>query len=761
LKAARYLVKGVVQGVGFRPTVRRVAVSLGLSGTVRNTPEGVVIEVEGDSEAVEAFGGELLRRAPPLSRIDSVEAAAAPVRGLAGFTILRSEEGDAASALVPPDVATCDACLAELFDAADRRYRYPFINCTDCGPRFSIIEGMPYDRPRTTMSGFAMCADCAAEYADPADRRYHAQPVACPVCGPQVRLIEGDVQLEGEQALERAVVLLDSGAIVAVKGLGGFHLACDATREAAVSAVRLRKGRPEGKPLALMVAGPDEARRLCHIDGHEEAMLLSPERPIVLLRRRGADDVAPSVAPRMVNYGLMLPYTPLHHLLMAGVAARALVMTSGNISEEPLVRDLPEARERLGGVADAYLDNDRPIARRCDDSVACSFDGAPMLLRRSRGYAPLPVRMPLTGAPVLAFGGDLKAAFCLTRGEEAFVSQHIGDLEALRTYEAFGDAVDDLCRLLCVEPRLVACDLHPRYLSRRFALEYAKARGLPVCEVQHHHAHAASVLADAGRSEAVVAMCMDGTGYGVDGTVWGAEWLLADFASSRRLARMHHARIPGGDAAVVEPWRMGVSWLLEAYNGRMDRAEAVMPASMAAMNVSAIAEMVVKGVAAPQASSCGRLFDAGASILGLRQSCAFEAQAAMELEAAAGEPSGAVYPCEVYDDGELLVFDPRPLVRALAEDAASGADVSACAGRFHDALAAGMSALCVRLCRREGVDLVALSGGCFQNRRLLRGVRDHLKGEGITVLLHRLVPPNDGGVSLGQAAVALGRAERG
>ena len=794
LRGARIDVKGVVQGVGFRPFVYGLAKRYGLTGWVRNTSAGVEIEVDGADAALAAFMEALEREAPPLARIDSVEAAQIAANGFTRFAIEASLALEGAFQPIAPDVAVCAECLRELFDPADRRFRYPFINCTNCGPRFTIIRDVPYDRPQTTMSPFPMCDACAAEYHDPLDRRFHAQPVACPACGPQVWLqagrgmsAKGFPHREKEAAIRHARRLLAGGRIVAVKGLGGFHLACDGTNEAAVRTLRERKQRVE-KPLALMMADVAAVRRDCYVDETEEQLLTSAARPIVIVGRRPASTIAPGVAPGQDTLGVMLPYTPLHYLLLAaatdgeGPVARALVMTSGNVSEEPIAYGNDEALERLGPLADAFLLHDREIYARCDDSVVRPLprrekeagDGhrharyrgaAPYLLRRSRGYAPNPLRLPWTAPPVLAAGAELKNAFCLTRERFAFLSQHVGDLENYETLRAFEEGVRHFERLFGVRPEAVAYDLHPDYLATRYALARAEKEGLPAVGVQHHHAHVAACMADNGLSgeRPVIGVSFDGTGYGHDGAIWGGEFLVADYDGYERAAHLAYVPLAGGERAVKEPWRLALAWLRQC--GR-SWAEAL-PPTRHARRVShekgedalgILEQQLATGLNAPPTSSMGRLFAAVAALAGVRQTVNYEAQAAVELEALArareqeGGESGA-YPFTL----EIGVVDPRPLMAAVADDVRAGVDQGVISARFHNSVAQMVVDVCRGLQRAFDVSDVALSGGVWQNAILLQQTMALLQANEFTVYVHRQAPANDGGLALGQAVIAARR----
>lgn len=750
----RIHVTGVVQGVGFRPFVFGLAERHALRGWVRNTSSGVDIEVEGRPESVRAFAEQLRTEAPPLARIHDLEVASRPPDGYTGFSIVPSAPVPGAYQPVSPDVATCDACLAEVRDPSDRRHAYPFTNCTNCGPRFTIITDIPYDRPNTTMAGFPLCADCAREYADPRDRRFHAQPVACPVCGPTVWLEAGgapDAPPTGPDAIAETRRRIAAGGVVAIKGLGGFHLACDATNPAAVAELRRRKLR-EGKPLAVMVASLEDARRHARVDEAEAALLASAAAPIVLLRRRRVSRIVVAVAPDTGEIGLMLPYTPLHHLLFAPGEHRpeALVMTSGNLSEEPIATSNEEALRRLDRLADAFLLHDRPIRSRCDDSVARVVGGETMFLRRSRGFAPYPVRLDRSLPPLLAAGAELKNVFALTRERDVFLSHHIGDMENLETLQAYEDGVAHLARLFRIDIEAVAHDLHPDYMATRYALERAAAAGLPAVAVQHHHAHVAACMADNGLDpEArVIGLALDGTGYGDDGAIWGGEVLLAGYRSYRRLRHLAYVPLPGGDRAVREPWRVALAWLAAADIPWTPDLPPVAAATREELRV--VRRMVELGLNAPSTSSAGRLFDAVASLAGIRQTVDYEAQAAIALEARVDPDEAAAYELGLGPS----TIDPVPAVRAVVTDVREGLPVGRIAARFHRGLAAVLAAACVDARAETGIGTVALAGGVWQNLVLLDGVRDRLVRAGFRVLVHRQVPPNDGSLALGQAVVA-------
>ena len=754
-------VEGVVQGVGFRPFVYSLATRLGLAGWVGNDVDGVFAEVEGAAACVEQFLGLLETQPPPLARVDRVTAAALPPTGAAGFAIVASDRTGRRRALVSADGATCADCLAELADPADRRFGYPFINCTNCGPRFTIVTGVPYDRPLTTMAPFTMCAECAAEYHDPADRRFHAQPVCCPACGPRLRLLDTRQNELAGNPLAEAARLLAEGQVLAVKGLGGYHLAVDAGSQAAASALRARKHR-EDKPFALMAADLAAARELCEVDETAETLLASARRPVVLLPRRPGAPVAGAVAPGNRQLGVMLPYTPLHHLLLAQVG-RPIVLTSGNVSDEPIAYTDGDALARLAGIADAFLTHDRAIHIRADDSVVRPLRGRETLLRRSRGYAPEPLglaaRLP---RPVLACGAELKNTFCLAAGDRAFVSHHIGDLENFETLRSFTDGIAHFRRLFDTEPEVVAYDLHPEYLSTKYALELD---GVDLAGVQHHHAHVASCLADNGEEGPVIGVAFDGTGFGADGTIWGGEFLLADLAGFERAGHLEPVPMPGGAAAIRQPWRMAAAYLDAACTG-----EGPAGLEVVARNAGRwpdVVAMARRGVNAPLTSSAGRLFDAVAALLGVRDTINYEGQAAIELEQRADPAERGAYrapvgPGVAGPGGEAGPLRVRgaDLVRAAAEDLLAGALPAAVAARFHRGVAAAIVEVCTALRERSGLGTVALSGGVFQNLLLLGQAVDGLEGAGFRVLTHARVPPNDGGISLGQAAVAGARDRR-
>ena len=758
---ARVRVDGTVQGVGFRPFVYRLAQRCGIAGFVYNDSRGVVIEAEGDPAAV----GEFLRRVeaepPPLAVLERVETEWLPPCGATGFRIIESPQGQAANAPVSPDTATCPECLSELFDPRDRRFRYPFINCTNCGPRFTIVRGVPYDRPRTTMAGFTMCPACRQEYEDPLDRRFHAQPNACPRCGPHLTLLDraGSALAGRDQALTSVTSALREGAIVAVKGLGGYHLACLGRDERAVADLRARKHR-EDKPFALMARDVQAAQELVELSTAEITLLERHERPIVVARRRAGAPVAAAVAPRSRDLGVMLPYSPLHHLLLTDVV-ETLVMTSGNVSDEPIAYRDEDALARLADIADLFLVHDRPIATRTDDSVvrATRRRATPLLIRRSRGYVPTSIALPVPAAvPLVACGAELKNTFCLVRGSRAWVSHHIGDLENYETLRSFIDGIEHFRRLFGADPEVIAHDLHPEYLSTKYALDQ---EGLRSIGVQHHHAHLAACLAEHRERGPAVAAIYDGTGYGTDGTIWGGELLVGDLVDFERAGHLLPARLPGGQRAIREPWRMACAWLTAAVGEGPAPPETISRA-VEPQKWEAVSELMRRGVASPVTTSMGRLFDAIAAMCGMRLEVNYEGQAAAELEAICSVEEQDSYPLEVRREDAGLVLDPRPTVRAVAADLEGGVDRTRIAARFHNAVAAATACACMRLAGERNLGTVVLAGGSFQNRLLLESVAATLQRAGLRVLVPERLPPNDGGISYGQAAVAAARlAEEG
>jgi hydrogenase maturation protein HypF len=759
----RARVEGTVQGVGFRPFVFRLAHEQDLAGYVLNDEHGVLLEVEGPAPAVARFVDRLKADAPPLAVVDRVSCSAVEPNGEAGFAILESERSGRPDALVSPDTATCADCLVELLDPGDRRHRYPFINCTNCGPRFTIVRGVPYDRPLTTMAPFVMCADCRREYEDPLDRRFHAQPNACSRCGPRVRILDRDgkaLPAAGAQdPIEFVALRLAAGAVVAIKGLGGFHLCADASDEAAVGALRARKHR-EDKPFALMTADVEAARRLVVCGEEEAGELSSSARPIVLAARRRDAPVADAVAPRAAELGIMLPYTPLHHLLIRDFVAaggRALVMTSGNVADEPIAYRDRDALTRLVAIADLFLVHDREIETRTDDSVlrvvSAGSRRRPLQLRRSRGYVPGHLPLPAEGArPLLACGAEQKSTFCLAKGSRAWISHHIGDLEHFSTLEAFRDGVDHFERLFAVSPEVVAHDLHPDYLSTTYALE---RDGVDHVGVQHHHSHLAACLAEHGLTGVdAVGAIYDGTGYGTDGTVWGGELLVGGLADFERAGWLLPVRMPGGAAAVRQPWRMAHAWLTKAFGEPQAPTPALAP-MVDDRRWEAMDQIGASPYVSPLTSSMGRLFDAVSALCGIAAQVTYEGQGAVELEAAAwAAGSHGAYEIEV---GKGWRLDPRAAIRRLVGELRDRGDPGAIAARFHAGVTAATVAAVTGIAGERGLDTAVLSGGVFQNRLLLETTAAGLERAGLRVLIPELLPPNDGGISYGQAAVAAAR----
>jgi hydrogenase maturation protein HypF len=756
-------IQGVVQGVGFRPFVYNLATDSKLKGWVRNTSAGVDIEVEGEAENLEAFIIALREQAPPLSRIDEFQISGLPANNFTEFKIVHSEPVPGAFQPISPDVSICPDCLRELFDPNDRHYRYPFINCTNCGPRFTIIQDIPYDRSKTTMAAFEMCLECAAEYNDPTNRRFHAQPVACPACGPKVWLeMGGETLVEKDEAIRETRRLLMEGKIVAVKGLGGFHLACDAINAQAVRELRNRKLRVD-KPFAIMMPDLETVKQHCVVSDEEASLLESRERPIVLLERLPSSPIAEEVAPGQHTLGVMLPYTPLHYLLMEGADGftQALVMTSGNLSEEPIATDNDEARVLLVGLADAFMMHEREIHTRCDDSVVRVIPGegkamraaeVPGIypLRRSRGYAPYPVKLQGNIPPLLATGAELKNTFCITRDNYAFLSHHIGDMENYETLRAFEDGVRHFEQLFRIQPEAIAYDLHPDYLATRYALARTEQEGLPAIGVQHHHAHAAACMADNGLAgdEPIIGVIFDGTGYGEDGAIWGGEFLIADYQGYERPYHLAYVPLPGGDKAIKEPARVALAWLNQAG---LEWEEDLPPVkALSAEELKVLKQQIEAGVNTPPTSSMGRLFDGVAALAGVRQRVNYEAQAAIEFETMADPNEKGVYPYEIGED----ILDPTPIIGVVVKDIREGTVASIISARFHNTIAVMVKQTCKKLRQQTKINTIALSGGVWQNMVLLQKTLKALRTEQFEVLIHSKVPANDGGLALGQAAIA-------
>jgi len=759
-------VDGIVQGVGFRPFVYRIATELGLYGWVNNNSHGVVIEVEGEKDDLHSFLSRLERDAPPLSKIVSVQSEQLDPAGYSDFSIRHSLAGADPTVLVAPDTATCQDCVRELFDPGDRRYRYPFINCTNCGPRYTILRSVPYDRPHTSMDAFAMCDLCQAEYDDPADRRFHAQPNACADCGPSLTLVHRDgTTVRIEDPIQESIEFLKEGKILAIKGLGGFHLVVDALFSPAVEKLREKKGREE-KPLALMVRDLETASRLCELNEHSKRILTSTENPIALLRRREMPEIgiSPAVAPRSRYYGLMLPYTPLHHLLMSHF--KLLVMTSANLTEEPLCADNNEARRRLKNIADAFLTHDRGIVLRCDDSIVrldpIDPEGGPVVLRRARGFVPSPIVLPLEGEPVLALGPELKSTVCLTRGNKAFIGQHLGDLTNLQTLDFLKEVVSHLMDILEVTPSVIVRDMHPDYLTTGITdkeEEVPWPSNIPVLAVQHHHAHILSCQAEAGLSGPCVGIALDGTGYGPDGTIWGGEILYVDGTHMERKGHLRPIWMPGGEKAVEQPWRMAVSCLVETLgeNAALGTAPGLFP-GIPEEDIRVIIGLCARRSHGIWTSSAGRLFDAFSALLGICTHSRYEGQAAVELEVLTDEGVTDILPYSLAegDEGRIQV-DLMPTFEAVLEKQKKGVPAPALGGMFHATLARAMAESTVKIV--AGVDgvgsVIPMGGGVFQNELFCTLIDRELKVRSLTPVFHRQVPTNDGGISLGQAVYGL------
>jgi len=774
IEVARISVRGIVQGVGFRPFVYRLAAKHNLKGYVYNTSEDVKIEVEGELEAIKQFELELRIEAPPLAYIEGIAITHHPPIGYKNFEIRHSIAEEGKYQLISPDIATCQACLGELLNPSDRRYRYPFTNCTNCGPRFTIIEDIPYDRPETTMRYFQMCPQCQAEYENPLDRRFHAQPNACPKCGPKVELVDNQgKRVAGSDALASASQLLKRGKIVAVKGLGGFLLACDASNEAAVKTLRERKGRPS-KPFAIMVNNVNEIKKHCYVSPEEEELLTSPQSPIVLMKWKAGSSVSREVAPNLEYLGVMLPYTPLHHILLRDTEL-PLVMTSGNLSEEPIAKDNDEALKRLSGIADYFLIHNRGIYSRYDDSVAIVERGTSQLVRRARSYAPYPIHLTFKCRQVLACGAEMKNTFCLTRDNYAFLSQHIGDMENMETLEHFDNTIFLYKKLFRIEPEIIAHDLHPDYLSTKYAQELNKSSNIKLIPVQHHHAHIASCMADNKLESSVIGVAFDGTGMGSDGHIWGGEFLVADYYSFDRVGHLEYLPLPGGDAAIKRPYRTAVGYVLSLLG--KDTLKAIIASGakhppvafigeVSEIEIGIIKRQIESGLNSPLTSSMGRLFDAVSALMNIRGEIDYEGQAAVELEMAAyachcEEHSDETisndkecYPYRIIVDEGMRIVQLRDLLSAIIEDLEQGISSGRISVRFHNTIARMTDEMCRLIADETGINQVALSGGVFQNRLLLRKTIKLLENSGFQVFTHRQAPCNDGGISLGQAVVA-------
>jgi hydrogenase maturation protein HypF len=756
----RIEVSGMVQGVGFRPFVYKLAQRLGLTGNVQNSSDGVSIEIEGRISAIDSFLAALPADAPSLARLLQITHAQIDLQQDSSFSILESSHSGHANTFIPPDIATCKECLAEMLDSANRRYRYPFINCTNCGPRFTITRSVPYDRDQTSMAAFMMCAQCQAEYDDPMDRRFHAQPNACWACGPQLALLDQQGRQQSGDALAEGIRLLRLGHILAIKGLGGFHLAVDASQPEAVRELRRRKRRGE-KPFALMCAGIDGVKEVCDVSLEEAAQLESPQRPIVLLRKTTA--AFDALAPDGDRLGVFLPYTPLHHLLLGRDGPSplfpSLVMTSGNLSEEPIAIDNQEAITRLGGIADFFLVHNREILLRCDDSVVRVVGGQAQFARRSRGYVPSPVMLRDASPPILAVGGELKNTICISRGSAAFLGQHIGDLESLSAFDFFQESIAHFKDILDVNPKVIAHDLHPQYLATQWAKRQPDVR---LIGVQHHHAHVAACMAENQLSGPVIGVALDGTGYGSDGAAWGGEVMIADFDRFERAAHFAYVPIPGGAQAIREPWRMAVAYLWQAFGDSWrSQIPAALLDSFPARNLKLVEQMLRGKTSLAMTSSCGRLFDAVASLTLARTQVTYEAQATIALEACC-DPVASLrpYPFAIRE-GPCLQIHTAPLFARLTADLRAGVPPGAISRRFHDGLVEVLAQVVNDIARRTHLRQVCLSGGSFQNAHLLTGLADHLAAAGLSVYTNRHVPPGDGGLSFGQLVVAARRLQDG
>jgi hydrogenase maturation protein HypF len=749
VKRAEIGITGIVQGIGFRPFIYNLAQKHLIRGWVLNNEKGVLIDAESEDGNLDRFIQDIPKLAPPLARIESFDVKYLEPLGYSTFEIRKSEEAQEKFTLISPDVATCDQCLSELFSPQNFRYRYPFINCTLCGPRFTIIQDIPYDRHQTTMAPFVMCPVCQKEYEDPSDRRFHAQPNACPACGPSLCLKDREGEEVPGDPIVNTLDLLVKGKIVAIKGLGGFHLACDARNQEAVSSLRSRKFR-EDKPFAVMCRNIEEVKEHCEVDEEEEKLLLSVEKPIVILRRRENSPVAHAVAPYQDTLGVMLPYSPLHHLLLNG-PLKALVMTSGNVSDEPIAYKNEEALKRLSNIADHFLFHNREIHMRCDDSVTRVFEGKPYILRRSRGYVPFPVKLSFPLEMILACGGELKNTFCLTRGQYAFMSHHIGDLENLETLTSFEEGIEHFKRLFYIEPKAVAYDLHPDYLSTQYALSIPD---IPKIGVQHHHAHIVSAMAENGMEGDVIGVALDGTGFGLEGTVWGGEFIRASLRDFDRLAHLKKVPMPGGSMAIKEPWRMAMVYLSDAFGDETSKLKVDLIKRIDSHKWDILKRAIEKKINIPWTSSMGRLFDAVSSLLSIRDEVHYEGQAAIEMEMIADRWVKEEYPFNIYKDEKPIVVDPTETIRGAARDLIDRVPPSKISGKFHKTIARLIVETCETIRSDEKLNRVVLSGGVFQNIFLLSLVIEGLKESSFDVYTHHVVPANDGGISLGQAVIA-------
>ncbi len=749
MKRAEIKVTGIVQGIGFRPFIYNLAKAHSIRGWVLNNEKGVFIDAESEDGNLDRFIQNIRKLAPPLARIESYDVKYLEPLGYSTFEIRKSEEALEKFVLISPDLATCDQCLSELFSPKNFRYRYPFINCTLCGPRFTIIKDIPYDRHKTTMTPFIMCAVCQKEYEDPSDRRFHAQPNACSACGPSLHLENKDgIEIPGDP-IETTLDLLARGLIVAIKGIGGFHLVCDAKNQDAVSALRSRKYR-EDKPFAVMCRDMEEIKEHCEVSREEERLLLGVERPIVILKKKKNWSLAHAVAPYQDTLGVMLPYSPLHHLLLNG-SLKTLVMTSGNVSDEPISYKNEEAFNRLSNIADCFLFHNREIHMRCDDSVTRIFDGQPYILRRSRGYVPFPIKLAFPIEMILACGGEMKNTFCLTRGPYAFMSHHIGDLENLETLTSFEEGITHFKRLFYIKPKAVAYDLHPDYLSTQYAFSIPD---IPRVGVQHHHAHIVSVMAENGMEGDVIGVALDGTGFGLDGTLWGGEFLKANLRDFDRLAHLRKVPMPGSSMAIKEPWRMAMVYLSEAFGDEANDLRIDLMKRIDYQEWDILKRAIERKINTPLTSSMGRLFDAISSILSVRDEVHYEGQAAIELEMIADHEVKEEYPFTIHKEEKPMVIDPRKIVRGVVRDLIDGISSPKISGKFHRTIARIIVETCDAIRCGEELNRVVLSGGVFQNIFLLSLVTKGLKDSGFETYTHHLVPTNDGGISLGQAVIA-------
>ncbi len=771
ISGAYFFITGIVQGVGFRPFVYNLAQRLSLKGWVRNTSGGVEIEIEGDEKSIKDFNIFIMKEAPPLAVIDHIKHDPIPIRGYTDFQIYHSASSPEAFQPISPDISICPDCLSELFNPGDRRYLYPFINCTNCGPRFTIIDDIPYDRPNTTMASFEMCPDCKAEYDDPINRRFHAQPIACPTCGPHVWLEANDhtVLYSHHDAIRETQRLLLEGKIIAIKGLGGFHIACDATNKEAVELLRQRKLRVD-KPFAVMMPDISTVVQHCHISNEERDLLESRTRPIVILDRLVESNIVDQIAPNQYTVGVMLPYTPLHYLLLSdrpgdhSTFSKVLVMTSGNLSEEPIAFDNGQARLQLSSLVDYYVMHNRPIQTRCDDSVTriLPYSKAPIFSRRSRGYAPNPIHVPWNLPQILATGAELKNTFCITRDHYAFISHHIGDLENYETFQSFEEGIHNFENIFRLNPEIIAYDLHPTYLSTQYALEQAANNNLPAIGIQHHHAHVAACMAEnqIPSVQPVIGMAFDGTGYGTDGAIWGGEVLLSDYKNFNRLYHIKYFGLPGGDMAIRNPSRIALAYLFQSgieWDSRLPPVQATN-----ADQLAAIKSQLVHQINTSSTSSMGRLFDAVAALIGVRQSINYEAQAAIELESMVDLQETSAYSFDIYQENQStpsnsikpMIIDPVPMLRDIVTDYLNNCPLPTISAKFHNGIANMVASICSEIRIQYGISDVVLSGGVWQNHTLLSKTLTCLEQNKFHPIIHQKLPPNDGGLSLGQAIIA-------